>query len=89
MNYEHLTAEELVRQISWQKGSDLELEGELVRRVVAGEVELAEADALGERDEEIADLKGEITELEESNTAKQTVIDELQEKLDKAAEALA
>lgn len=89
MNHEHLTAEELVRQISWQPGNDLELEGELIRRVVAGDVQITASNALTEKDEEIEGLNAEIAELEASNLNKQNEIDALQEKLDKAAEALA
>lgn len=81
MDYRHLTAEELVRHIGAQVGNDLELEGELVRRVVAGEVVLTATSALEEKQEEIDELREQVTDLE-------ATIVKLQAKIDSANETL-
>lgn len=84
MDYRHLTIDELARQIGAQVGNDLELEGELVRRVVAGEVLLTSTDALAEKQEEIVELQEEVSELNGKLDKAREAFEALNEKVGEA-----
>lgn len=89
MNYRHLTADELVRHICTQAGDDLELEGELIRRLRADEVSVSDSSAIDEVKEELAGKEEELTELRAENTALQAKLEKIETAADALEEALA
>lgn len=88
MDYRHLTTDEMIRQIGAQAGDDLELEGELIRRVRADEIRFFEHNPIKEQQEEIDELNAAIAVCEAEKDGLEAQNDALAEKLKKVAAEL-
>lgn len=78
--YTHLVIDELVRHCVTMPG-DLIVEGELVRRVVSGEVEVFASDVIEEQREAIDELEEEKEKLEAKVEKANAMLDRLGEVL--------